>query len=157
MCFLQSLGHCFETITLKSSSEFCNFLMLKALNYFFKGVRNVSLPVINLLQFYFKAFFIWFRVQGTPQTPELFWAKKNYIDVIAAETQVFLWKVFNSSRLVGYPGSRVALFMKEGNSGGGDVNMQFASASRDNFLDLGMRYRTKMEYFPALCLRNSIM
>ena len=51
---------------------------------------------------------------------------------------------------MGYPGSKVTLFTKEGNPGGGDKTCpckQFASASRDNFcMDLGMCNRTKTEY-----------
>ncbi len=46
-----------------------------------------------------------YMISGTRDTlpPELFRARQNHIDIIAAQTQVFIWKVLNSSRLVGLP------------------------------------------------------
>ena len=42
--------------------------------------------------------FIWSRVPGAPYPPELFWARQNYIDIIAAQTQVFSMESFKLSR-----------------------------------------------------------
>ena len=88
-----------------------------------------------------------YMISGTRDTlpPELPLARQNHIHIIAAETQVFTWKVLNSPRLVGSPWGRATLFTKEGDPSGGDnfyPCKQFVSANRDNFSDKRMRNKT---------------